>query len=217
MYTNLNALPAARRERIVAVPNSMSRNVQRCARTLKGAATVAGAVALSILFYACTSSPSAAQEAGSPNAMTASPRSDAPDGPGGHGPRHGRGPRGDFRGGMGGDAAARLLDNQTALQLSGSQVTRLIALHKSAVNAAKPLQQQLMTMFQSTRRDSASSGSQRSARPRPTPAQRDSAMTIMEQLREQRWRNTSAADSVLTADQRKVAAQLFGRGGGRGR
>ncbi|HEY7877459.1 MAG TPA: Spy/CpxP family protein refolding chaperone [Gemmatimonadaceae bacterium] len=111
------------------------------------------------------------------------------------------------------DPAARLLDQQTLLQLSGAQVTQLIAIHESSRKQQRALVDKVRSLFPRTQ-------AQRQA---PTATQRDSMASLMDALRTARWRATSDADSVLTPDQRHEAARLelarraSMRGSGQGR
>jgi hypothetical protein len=92
------------------------------------------------------------------------------------------------RHGMAQDAAARLLDHQTALQLSSAQVNQLIALHEATRSQERPVLDRLRGLDHKS--------------------QRDSAGALIDQLRLMRWREESSADSLLTDDQRRTAARL---------
>lgn len=96
------------------------------------------------------------------------------------------------------DPAARLLDQQTLLQLDGAQVNQLIAIHEATRKQQRALAAQMRALMPR------SSGE----RTPPAPAQRDSLMSLMDAMRTMRWRATAAADSVLTPDQRREAARL---------
>lgn len=104
------------------------------------------------------------------------------------------------------DPAARLLDEQSLLQLSGAQVTQLIALHESTRKEMKMVMDQLRAMM--PRPQGQNQGQAQAQRPQLSQAQRDNLATLMDSLRTVRWRATSAADSVLTTDQRHVAMRL---------
>ena len=152
---------------------------------------LAGVFAAAVL-VGCASNPARAQRAGGTS-------------PQGGAQRPHRGHR-SMGGGMRSDAAARLLDHQSVLGLSGDQVTRLIAVHQQSLANARPIRDKMMAMFPHTP----------GQRPQITPAQRDSVGAMMESLREIRWRTAASADSVLTDDQRKTAMRMVwrARGGG---
>ena len=121
------------------------------------------------------------------------------------------GPRMRMRGrfmmlGMRSDPAARLLDEQSLLQLSGAQVTQLIALHESTRKQSRAVMDQMRAMF--PRPQGQAQGQPPAQRPQLTQEQRDNLATLMDSLRTIWWRATSAADSVLTADQRHMAVRL---------
>lgn len=120
--------------------------------------------------------------------------------------------------GMRSDPAARLLDEQSMLQLSGAQVNQLIALHESTRKQTRSVMDQIRAMF--PRPQGQNQGQPPAQRPQLSQQQRDNLATLMDSLRTIRWRATSAADSVLTTDQRHVAMNLamarrhgMGRGG----
>lgn len=100
------------------------------------------------------------------------------------------------------DRAARLLDEQSMLQLSGAQVNQLIALHESTRKETRAVMDQMRAMFPRHQ------GQTPAQRPNLSEQQRDSLATLMDSLRTIRWRATSAADSVLTTDQRHAAMRL---------
>jgi len=102
------------------------------------------------------------------------------------------------------DPAARLLDEQSMLQLSGAQVNQLIALHESTLKQTRAVADQIRAMFPRAQ----DQGQALRQRPQLSQQQRDNLATLMDSLRTIRWRATSAADSVLTADQRHVAMRL---------
>ena len=104
------------------------------------------------------------------------------------------------------DPAARLLDEQSMLQLSGTQVNQLIALHESTLKQTRAVADQIRAMF--SRAQGQDQGQAPRQRPQLSQQQRDNLATLMDSLRTIRWRATSAADSVLTADQRHVAMRL---------
>ena len=111
--------------------------------------------------------------------------------------------------GMMSDPAARLLDEQSMLQLSGAQVNQLIALHESTRKQTRALMDQIRAMF--PRPQEQDQGQAPAQRPRLSQQQRDNLATLMDSLRTIRWRATSAADSVLTTDQRQVASSASTR------
>lgn len=104
------------------------------------------------------------------------------------------------------DPAARLLDQQLQLQLNGTQVTQLIAIHESTRKQQRALGEKMRALFprQTT--------GQRQA---PSAAQRDSLTSLLDAMRTLRWRAMSDADSVLTPAQRTTAARLAMAGRGR--
>lgn len=108
--------------------------------------------------------------------------------------------------GMMSDPAARLLDEQSMLQLSGAQVNQLIALHESTRTQSRAVMDQIRAMF--PRPQGQTQGQQPAQRPQPSQQQRDNLSTLIDSLRTIRWRATSAADSVLTTDQRHMAMHL---------
>lgn len=108
-----------------------------------------------------------------------------------------RGPHRAFAGSMS-DPAARLLDRQAVLQLTGTQVDQLIAIHERTRRQMRAVRDKLQTLV--PHRDG--------NRTQPSAAQRDSLASLMDSMREIRWRATSAADSVLTPDQRKDVARF---------
>lgn len=110
--------------------------------------------------------------------------------------------------GMMSDPAARLLDDQSMLQLSGAQVSQLIALHESTRKEMKAVTDQLRSMMPRPQGQNQGQGQGQGERPQLTQAQRNNLATLMDSLRTIRWRATSAADSVLTTDQRHVAMRL---------
>lgn len=112
--------------------------------------------------------------------------------------------------GMRSDPAARLLDEQSLLQLSGAQVTQLIALHESTRKQSRAVLDQMRAMFPRPQGQAQgqAQGQTPEQRPQLTQQQRDNLATLIDSLRTIRWRATSAADSVLTADQRHMAVRL---------
>ena len=122
------------------------------------------------------------------------------------------------------DPAARLLDEQSMLQLSGAQVSQLITLHESTRREVKAVTDQVRAQMPRPQGQNQGQGQAQGQRPQLTQAQRDNLATLMDSLRTIRWRATSAADSVLTTDQRHVAMRLemarrnrMHHGSGRGR
>lgn len=104
------------------------------------------------------------------------------------------------------DPAARLLDEQSLLQLSGAQVNQLIALHESTRKQTRAVMDQIRALF--PRPQASAQGQAPAKRPQLSAQQRDNLATLMDSLRTIRWRATSAADSLLTTDQRHAAMRL---------
>ena len=138
--------------------------------------------------------------------------------------RHGRGHRGYHmmggRGGMRGmhhmhhgmgDPVAQLLDHQAALKLTAAQVNSLISIDEKLMADNKPLRDRLMALRppmggdRDKKPDSASMAARVS--------QRDSAVAVFQQMRENRWRAMNAAYGQLTEEQMSAV----GRAGGGGR
>jgi hypothetical protein len=121
-----------------------------------------------------------------------------------HGPMHGP-----MHGGLAPNPAAMLLDHQTELQLSGDQVTKLIALYESTRTEERALHDRMMALLPERPAD----GSERHMTPpsAPSPGVRDSLVAIHEKWREAHWRATAAANAVLTPVQRQIAATLAAR------
>lgn len=94
------------------------------------------------------------------------------------------------------DPVARLLDRQTALALSGPQVMQLIALHETMRAKERPIVDRMHSLMPG--RDSRD----------VSEVSRESLGTLADMLSEIHWRTESAADSLLTADQRQTAARL---------
>jgi hypothetical protein len=94
-----------------------------------------------------------------------------------------------------GDPVAQILDRQTALSLSGAQVSQLIALHETMRSKERPIRDRMHSLTPDGRRDISE-------------VSRESLGTLADMLREIHWRTESTADSLLTADQRQVAAKL---------
>jgi hypothetical protein len=109
------------------------------------------------------------------------------------------------------DPVARLLDHQTALHLSPTQVNNIIAIDEKLHNDNKPLMEQLMAMHMN-RMHRGGDGGDSANRAGPSTAQRDSAMTTMRSIRENVWRATAAADAVLTPEQLNTAGMLHRAG-----
>jgi hypothetical protein len=115
------------------------------------------------------------------------------------------------------DPVARLLEHQTALHLSVAQVNNIIAIDNKLHADNKPLVERLTAMRSTMRRNGprAQEGAGAGAGPtRPSAAQRDSVMSIMQTVRENMWRATAAANAVLTPDQLNTAGN-FDRAGHR--
>jgi hypothetical protein len=96
------------------------------------------------------------------------------------------------------DPVAQLLDRQTALGLTGPQVTQLIALHEAMRAKERPIRDRMHSL-------APESGHQWRDM---SEVSRESVGTLADMLREIRWRTESTADSMLTADQRQTAARL---------
>lgn len=113
------------------------------------------------------------------------------------------------------DPVARLLEHQTALHLSVAQVNNIIAIDNKLHADNKPLVERLVAMRSTMRRNGprAQEGAGASSGPtKPSAAQRDSVMAIMQTVRENVWRATAAANAVLTPDQLNTAGN-FDRAG----
>lgn len=108
------------------------------------------------------------------------------------------------------DPAARLLDQQSFLELSSAQVSQLITLHETTRQQMKAVTDQLRAMMPRTQGQSQgqNQGQSQGQRPQLSQSQRDNLATLIDSLRTIRWRATGAADSVLTADQRHRAMRL---------
>ena len=103
------------------------------------------------------------------------------------------------------DPVARLLDHQTYLKLSATQVNSLIAIDEKLHADNKPLMERLGGFFH---RGESREGNREQRREAPDPARRDSVVTIMTQLRENAWRANATADAVLSAEQLNLAGGL---------
>jgi len=109
------------------------------------------------------------------------------------------------------DPVATLLEHQTALHLSVVQVNNIIAIDNKLHADNKPLVERLMAMRPGMRRGGPrqEGGAGAGVGPTgPSAAQRDSAMSIMQTIRENSWRATAAANAVLTADQLNTAGNF---------
>jgi LTXXQ motif family protein len=104
-----------------------------------------------------------------------------------------------------GDPVAQLLDHQAALRLTAAQVNSLISIDEKLKTDNTPLRDRLMALRPP--RGAKADSSNPAAR---TP-QRDSAATIMQQMRENRWRAMNSAYAQLTEEQMGMVAN---RGGG---
>ena len=101
------------------------------------------------------------------------------------------------------DPVARLLDHQTYLRLTPTQVNSIISIDDKLHADNKPLMERLMAMHGERR-----PGGTEATHTPPSAAQRDSAMTIMRSIHENVWRATASADAVLTAEQLNLAGSL---------
>lgn len=107
------------------------------------------------------------------------------------------------------DPAARILDEQSLLQLSGAQVTQLITLHENTRKEMRAVADQMRALMPRMQHNGGQNqGQTQEQRPQLTQQQRDQLATLADSLRTIRWRATSAADSVLTTDQRHAAMRL---------
>jgi hypothetical protein len=96
------------------------------------------------------------------------------------------------------DPVARILDRQTALSLTGGQVTQLIALHEAMRVKERPIQDRMRSLTPASRGE----------RRQWPEVSRESVGTLADMLREIHWRAESSADSLLTDQQRQAAARL---------
>jgi hypothetical protein len=96
------------------------------------------------------------------------------------------------------DPVARLLDRQTALALTGGQVTQLIALHETMRAKERPIQERIHSLIPDARGE----------RRRLSEVPRESIGTLVDMLHEIHWRAESSADSLLSDEQRRTAARL---------
>jgi hypothetical protein len=96
------------------------------------------------------------------------------------------------------DPVARILDRQTALVLTGAQVTQLIALHEAMRAKERPIRDRIHSLAPDGR------GSWREM----SEVSRESVGTLADMLHEIHWRTENSADSLLTAEQRETAARL---------
>lgn len=107
------------------------------------------------------------------------------------------------------EPAARILDEQSLLQLSGAQVTQLITLHENTRKEMRAVADQMRALMPRMQHNGGQNqGQTQEQRPQLTQQQRDQLATLADSLRTIRWRATSAADSVLTTDQRHAAMRL---------
>ncbi len=119
--------------------------------------------------------------------------------------------------------AALLLDHQTELKLTPEQVTKLIALYRADREQARAMLDRAKSLLpappaapngergQAPEQPRGHEGMGARGLPRLSPAIRDSLMALRETWRETRWRETSAADAVLTDKQRDAAAKIVRR------
>jgi hypothetical protein len=110
-----------------------------------------------------------------------------------------------------GDPVAQLLDHQAALKLTSAQVNSLISIDEKLISDNKPLRDRLMAlrppMGDRTKKPDSASVAARMP-------QRDSAATVFQQMRENRWRAMNAAYGQLTEEQMSQVGRPGGRRAG---
>jgi hypothetical protein len=106
-----------------------------------------------------------------------------------------------------GDPVAQLLEHQAALRLTPAQVNSLISIDEKLIADNTPLRDRLMAL-----RPAMGRGKADSSNPAAHIPQRDSAATIFQQMRENRWRAANAAYGQLNEEQMGMVAHT---GGGR--
>ena len=109
-----------------------------------------------------------------------------------------------------GDHVAQLLDHQAALRLTAAQVNSLISIDEKLKTDNTPLRDRLMALRP------ARGAKADSSNPAARIPQRDSAATIMQQMRENRWRAMNSAYAQLTEEQMGMVAHRGGGPGGPG-
>jgi hypothetical protein len=109
-----------------------------------------------------------------------------------------------------GDPVAQLLDHQAALRLTAAQVNSLISIDEKLKTDNTPLRDRLMALRP------ARGAKTDSSNPAARIPQRDSAATVMQQMRENRWRAMNSAYAQLTEEQMGMVAHRGGGPGGPG-
>ena len=109
-----------------------------------------------------------------------------------------------------GDPVAQLLDHQASLRLTAAQVNSLISIDEKLKTDNTPLRDRLMALRP------ARGAKADSSNPAARIPQRDSAATIMQQMRENRWRAMNSAYAQLTDEQMGMVAHRGGGPGGPG-
>jgi len=107
-----------------------------------------------------------------------------------------------------GDPVAQLLDHQAGLRLTAAQVNSLISIDEKLKTDNTPLRDRLMALRP------ARGAKADSSNPAARIPQRDSAATIMQQMRENRWRAMNSAYAQLTEEQMGMVAHRGGGGPG---
>jgi hypothetical protein len=116
------------------------------------------------------------------------------------------------------DPVAQLLEHQAALRLTPAQVNSLISIDEKMIADNTPLRDRLMALRPAMGGGKKADSSNAAAHI----PQRDSAATIFQQMRENRWRAMNAAYGQLTEEQMGMVAHMGGgrpggfRGGFRG-
>lgn len=118
------------------------------------------------------------------------------------------------------DPVARLLDHQGTLRLTPPQVNSLIAIDEKLETDIRPLRERLASLGPARhgrRRGKGDGAGADSANAGLRMARHDSAASVLQMIRENKWRATNAAYAQLTDEQMRIAARLepAGRFGGR--
>lgn len=111
------------------------------------------------------------------------------------------------------DPVARLLDHQAILRLTSTQVNGLIAVEEKLQTDNRPLRDRLAALRPPRHGRGGRQGTSDSSMTSTRMAQRDSAVTVWQMIRENEWRATNAAYAQLTDDQMRAAALLESHGG----
>jgi hypothetical protein len=111
------------------------------------------------------------------------------------------------------DPVARLLDHQAVLRLTLTQVNGLIAIEEKLQADNRPLRDRLAELRPPRHRHEGRQAVSDSSMTGARMAQRDSAATVWQTLRENEWRATNAAYAQLTDEQMRAAALLESHGG----